>query len=286
MRELTDDGLDTKLDDLLDEFLTGDGALIIRRGFDPTAVAEARRLIMEYSADADKATHFQGANQDRLHLQRRVWNLLNKGDVFIEMVQHPLVCRFTSAVLGSAFKLGSIAANRLLPGGPGQEAHIDYPYWDFHKREEFPARMNSSFAMNLQATILLDDFTEDNGATAYLPGSQNLLEYPTDQESFLATCSRMVGAAGDIVLFNGMVHHCAMPNESDDDRSGVLIEYLPKFVIQLEDQINGVDQAVIDAASPGLRRMIGVDYPFPELLDQAEAGNTEGVNAEIPGGSS
>ncbi len=280
MREITASDVEHKLDDLLDEFLTGSGVLVLRDAFTPEQVAQARSLIMSYSDEADKATHFQGANADKLHLQRRVWNLLNKGQIFVDMVEHPVVCSFTSAVLGSAFKLGSIAANRLLPGGPGQEPHIDYPYWDFHKREEFPARMNSSFAMNLQATILLDDFTADNGATAFLPGSQADLDYPSDAEHFHANCERMTGRAGDVVLFNGMVHHCAMPNNSDGDRSGVLIEYLPKFIIQLEDQINGVDDAVIAAASPLLRQMIGVDYQFPELLDDAAAGNTEGVNAE------
>ncbi|MEM7339310.1 MAG: phytanoyl-CoA dioxygenase family protein [Actinomycetota bacterium] len=279
MREFSERDLDDGMEALIDEFLTGSGVLVLRNAFAADQVAEARDLILRYSEGPDTATHFQGANADTLHLQRRVWNLLNKGDVFVEMVQHPTVCAVTGAILGSAFKLGSIAANRLLPGGPGQEPHIDYPYWDFHRRNEFPARMNSSFAMNLQATILLDPFTDTNGATAFLPGSQQDLTYPHDPERFFATCARMTGEPGDVVLFNGMVHHCAMPNQADHDRIGVLIEYLPKFIIQLEDQIRGVDPAIQATASPMLRQLIGVDYQFPELLDEAEAGNTEGVNA-------
>lgn len=282
MREFTAHDVEHAIENLIDEFLIGSGVLVLRQGFDPGAVAEARRLIIEYSAGPDKATHFQGANADRLHLQRRVWNLLAKGDVFVEMVQHPLVCAVTGAILGTAFKLGSIAANRILPGGPGQEPHIDYPYWDLHRAEEFPARINSSYALNLQATVLLDDFTETNGATAYLPGSQADLRYPRDPDHFYANCARMTGRAGDVVLFNGMIHHCAMPNNSDTDRIGLLIEYLPKFVIQLEDQIHGVPADVVETASPVLRRLIGIDHPFPQLLDEAATGNTEGVYAETP----
>ncbi len=273
-----------QLEELTDEFLHGSGVLVLPGAFSPAQIADARKRIMDESnANAATATHFQGENTDRLVLQRRVWNLLNKGDIFIDMVQHPDVVAICSHLLGSAFKLGSIAANRLLPGGPGQEPHIDYPYWDFHKREEFPARMNSSFAMNLQATILLDDFTPENGATAYRPGSQAELSYPDseDRAIFDAQMERMTGTAGDCVIFNGMVHHCAMPNRSDDDRSGVLIEYLPKFIIQLEDQINGVAPEIIESASPLLRQLIGVDYQFPELLDLAPAGNTEGRAAEV-----
>lgn len=270
-----------ELDELVIEFIDGSGAFVLPGAFSPDQIAEARAIIMaESDANASTATHFQGAADDKLVLQRRVWNLLNKGSVFSEMVQHPDVVAITSALLGTAFKLGSIAANRLLPGGPGQEPHIDYPYWDFHKRQEFPARMNSSFPMNLQATILLDDFTTENGATAYLPGSQTELFYPAEPDDFFKNCSRMTGRAGDCVIFNGMVHHCAMPNNSDADRTAVLIEYLPKFVIQLEDQINGVNPAVIAGASPLLRQLIGVDYKFPELLEAADGGNTEGRYAQ------
>jgi ectoine hydroxylase-related dioxygenase (phytanoyl-CoA dioxygenase family) len=278
MLEVAD--VENQLEEITAEFLDGSGVLALRGAFAPDQVDQARRIIMEESdLHASTATHFQGGNTDRLALQRRVWNLLNKGGVFVEMVQHPDVVTVCSHLLGSAFKLGSIAANRLLPGGPGQEPHIDYPYWDFHKRHEFPARMNSSFAMNLQATILLDDFTADNGATAYLPGSQTTLSYPEDRNAFDRGMQRMTGSAGDCVIFNGMIHHCAMPNRSGSDRSGVLIEYLPKFVIQLEDQINGVSPEVIAAGTPLLRQLISVDYKFPELLDEAPAGNTEGRNA-------
>ncbi len=279
MKQLTD--VDSQLEDLIGEFIEGSGTFVIPQAFSPTQIATARQIIMsESDANANTATHFQGAAEDKIALQRRVWNLLNKGSVFSEMVQHPDVVAVTSALLGSAFKLGSIAANRLLPGGPGQEPHIDYPYWDFHKREEFPARMNSSFPLNLQATILLDDFTPENGATAYMPGSQANLFYPDDRDTFFANCSRMTGKAGDCIIFNGMVHHCAMPNTSDADRTAVLIEYLPKFVIQLEDQANGVSLEIIESASPLLRQLIGVDYKFPELLEQADAGNTEGRLAD------
>lgn len=275
MLEVT--GVSGQLDEITAEFLDGSGVLALRGAFTPDQVDEARRIIMsESDARTATATHFQGENTDQLVLQRRVWNLLNKGDVFVDMVQQPNVVTICSHLLGSAFKLGSIAANRLLPGGPGQEPHIDYPYWDFHKRDEFPARMNSSFAMNLQATILLDDFTTTNGATAYLPGSQATLSYPNDRSTFDQSMERMTGSAGDCVIFNGMIHHCAMPNESDADRTGVLIEYLPKFVIQLEDQINGVSPEVVAAGTPLLRQLVGIDYKFPELLDDAPAVNTEG----------
>lgn len=278
MLEVDTSALSDQLEDIIEELLNGAGAVVIRNAFDAAAVADARAIIMEESKDADKETHFQGANEDTIHLQRRVWNLLAKGKVFEDMVQHPDVVAITSAFLGNQFHLGSIAANRLLPGGPGQEPHIDYPYWDMYDREGFPARINSSFPMNLQVTIPLDPFNEVSGASAFLPGSQRDLRYPDvdDRDTFFETCSRMSGEPGDAVIFNGMTWHCAMPNKADHDRTAVLIEYLPKFIIPLEDQLSGVPQDIVDRASPLLARLIGVGRPYPKLFDEATGENTIG----------
>ncbi len=270
--------LDDDLEAIIDELLLGAGAVALRGAFSDDDVAEARELIMEHSRETDKETHFQGANADTIHLQRRVWNLLAKGEVFERMVQQSDIVAITSAFLGNKFHLGSIAANRLLPGGPGQEPHIDYPYWDMYDRAGFPARMNSTFPMNLQVTIPLDPFNETSGASAFLAGSQATLRYPDvdDREHFFATCDRMAGDPGDAILFNGMAWHCAMPNHSDHDRSAVLIEYLPKFVIPLEDQLSGVPQEVVDRGTPILKQLIGVGRPYPKLFDEADGTNTIG----------
>ena len=47
---------------------------------------------------------------------------------------------------------------------------------------------------------------------------------------------RVIAKAGDVVIFPGLVQHCAMPNYSQKSRSVVLIQYLPKWVRPMEDQ--------------------------------------------------
>lgn len=266
--------IDEQLPDLLAELLSGSGAVIIKEAFEPETVAEARDLIHQYTvSEDDKETHFLGASTGQVDLQRRVWNLLNKGEVFEQMVQHRLVMKIVAAFLGDEFIMGSVAANRLMPGGPGQEPHIDYPYWDLYKRSSFPMGINSSYPLNCQATVMLDPFTPETGATAFLPYSQGELIYPEtdDRERFFAQAVRMEGDPGDCVIFNGMCWHCAMPNVSEQDRTGILIEYLPKFVTPLEDQRSGVRAEVVERATPMLRRLMAMDYPYPKLFDEAEA---------------
>ncbi|MEM9205168.1 MAG: phytanoyl-CoA dioxygenase family protein [Pseudomonadota bacterium] len=262
-----------------EELLNGDGAVLLSGLFSDHDIFEARRIIMEHSeVAAEKVTHFQGAAEadGKIQLQRRVWNLLAKGDVFSRMAAHPVIMAILRRFLGSEFIMGSIAANRILPGGPGQEPHVDYPYWDFHSPETHPMGLNPSFPMNAQASIILDPFTKESGATAYVPGTQKELRYPTEADNFYERCEQMVGEPGDVALFFGAMWHCAMPNKSDFDRSAVLIQYLPKWVKPMEDMPAALPEDLVGAASPDLKQLLGLNYPYPEVLDAAAAGNTEG----------
>ena len=144
-------------DTIIEELLHGSGAVAISGLFAPEEIAEARAIVMAHSEkEAEKVTHFQGAaeQEGKIKLQRRVWNLLAKGEVFSRMAAHPVLMDILRKFLGTEFIMGSIAANRILPGGPGQEPHVDYPYWDFHKPETHPVGFNGSFPMNAQVSVI------------------------------------------------------------------------------------------------------------------------------------
>ncbi|MEO1639914.1 MAG: phytanoyl-CoA dioxygenase family protein [Pseudomonadota bacterium] len=266
------------IDLIVQELLHGKGAVLLSGLFTDAEIAEAREIIHAHSAEADTVTHFQGqAEEDgRLNLQRRVWNLLAKGDVFAKMAAHPVLMRILRKFLGSEFLMGSIAANRILPGGPGQEPHVDYPYWDMYKAETHPIGLNASFPMNAQVSVLLDPFTEASGATAYVPGTQKDLRYPTEADDFYGRCERMLGEPGDVALFFGAAWHCAMPNTSDHDRSAVLINYCPKWLTPIEEMHGALPDGYLEAASPDLQQLLGMNYPHPQPFETVEARNTIG----------
>jgi ectoine hydroxylase-related dioxygenase (phytanoyl-CoA dioxygenase family) len=268
-----------KVDEIVSELLDGDGAVVFPGLYSPEVIAEARQIIMDRSsAEPPRVTHFQGKAEieNKLSLQRRVWNLIAKGAVFSGIAEHPVIVDVMKHFLGTEFIMGSIAANRILPGGPGQEPHIDYPCWDFHKPETFPTRLNSSFPMNAQVTIMLDPFTKESGATAYVPRSQKDIRYPADSDRFYERCEQMLGEPGDAVVFFGAAWHCAMPNKSNCDRTGILIEYLPKFVKPVEDMLTTLPEDFKRTMSPVMRQLLGFAYPHPQLFDEAEAKNAEG----------
>ncbi len=245
------------------ELLHGGGAVRLPRLFTDDQIRNAREIILDETGDdALTGSHFN-KDDDDARLQRRVWNLLAKGPVFAEMVQHPSLVASMQAFLGSDFVMGSICASRTMPGFRGQEPHIDYPYWDFYRAGSFPAAINSSFPLNAQATVVIDPFTEQSGATAYRPGSQKRLHYPGEADDFFEDYRLMTGDPGDVILFFGAVWHCAMPNRSTQGRAGILIEFLPKFVKPIEDMLGALDQQFLDNASPMLRQLLGFSYPWP-----------------------
>ena len=179
----------TLIDDkrILNELLVGSGVVLIKEVFQIDKINEALEIVNKFAdSDEQKESHFnaEAESSGKIHLQQRVWNLFGKGDIFSNLITDDIIFNIMSQLLGSEFVCGSYCASRLLPGSPGQELHIDYPYWDYYKSETFPLGLNSSFAQNCQVTIPLDICSEVSGATTYIPGSQKNLHYPTQNDDF------------------------------------------------------------------------------------------------------
>ncbi|CAH1780369.1 unnamed protein product [Owenia fusiformis] len=278
------EGTDTSdVKDIVNELTLGPGHVKLSGLFSKDDVDNARDTIM-YLAETQgsRATHFQGKGKPET--QARVWNLLNKGQIFEKIIQHPKILAILDPILGDDCQLGSVAANVLFPGGSGQEPHIDYPYWDYFSKKHWPVPPKSpeiQFHMNIQVTVMLHDFTKENGATAVLPGSQKNIHYPDDADSFYANCIQTEGKTGDVVMFPGLINHCAMPNKSNKPRGALLMQYLPKYIRPMEDQRRLLQKTVMQRATPQLRRLLAVDYPYPAIMDELDPINSEGANSDF-----
>ena len=109
--------------------------------------------------------------------------------------------------------------------------------------------------------ILLSDFTLENGATAIRPHSHHKPTFPADKDDFHKHAIQMEGSAGDILAFSGPIQHCAMANKSDKIRSGILLHMSPAYVKPFEAM--WVKPEVQERATPQLRRLLGLDHPYP-----------------------
>ena len=277
MLELTKSFTDYKK--VLDELLVGSGVVLFKEVFPLNKINEAREIVNKFADNQEqKESHFNAEAEaaGKIHLQQRVWNLFGKGDVFSDLITNDIIFNIMSKLLGTEFFCGSYCASRLLPGSPGQELHIDYPYWDYYKSETFPFGLNSSFAQNCQVTIPLDLCSKESGATAFIPGSQKDLHYPNRNDDF-SDKQQMVAEPGDLVFFNGNCWHGASANKSDHQRAALLIEFLPKYIKPVEDLVSYLDKDFKDKSSDRVRQLLGLNYEYPKIMDSSKKLNNIGI---------
>ncbi len=265
--------------DALDELMQGSGVVVIENVYSLDKINEAR-LIVNHFADTQKQkeSHFNAEAEatGKIKLQQRVWNLFGKGEIFSYLITEDIIFTLMSKLLGTEFFCGSYCASRLLPGSLGQELHIDYPYWDFYNAETFPMGLNSSFAQNCQVTIPLDVCSVESGATAYIPGSQKKLHYPNQKNDF-SNKQQMIANPGDLVFFNGNCWHGASPNQSDNQRAALLIEFLPKYIKPVEDLITYLDEDFKKKSDDKVRQLLGLNYEYPKIMDVSKKKNNIGI---------
>ncbi|MDC2979665.1 phytanoyl-CoA dioxygenase family protein [Pelagibacteraceae bacterium] len=265
--------------DILNELLKGSGVVVIKDVYSSEDIEITRNIINEFaSTQEQKESHFNAEAEasGKIHLQQRVWNLFGKGAIFGKLISSDIIFDLMSSFLGTEFTCGSYCASRLMPGAPGQELHIDYPYWDYYKKDTFPMGLNSSFPQNCQATIPLDICSELSGATAFVPGSQKKLHYPNDKDDF-SNQKQMIANPGDLVFFNGNCWHGASPNNSDHQRAVLLIEFLPKYIKPVEDLVTYLDDDFKKNCPVRVKQLLGLNYKYPKIMDVSKTVNDIGL---------
>lgn len=124
-------------------------------------------------------------------------NLVNAGLEFSICYSHPRVLAAVWHVLGS-FKLSSLNSRAVPPGHGYQGLHSDWSR---------PVGADGFRSCN--SIWLLDDFTPNNGATRFVPGSHLATSRPMDVMEDAASAhpnERLVtAAAGSVIVFNAHV---------------------------------------------------------------------------------
>tara|TARA_R110000868_G_scaffold257575_2_gene514751 strand:+ start:1046 stop:1786 length:741 start_codon:yes stop_codon:yes gene_type:complete len=144
----------------------------------------------------------------------RLANLVNKGDVFDIFYTHPRVLAGIAAVLGPSFKLSSLNYRAAKPGLGHQKLHVD---WGNTMIDGDYKVCNSIW--------LLDDFTENNGATRIVPGTHKLGISPHEkmEDPSLAHPDEIIikAPAGSVFIFNSHAWHGGTTNNTNKPRRSI-----------------------------------------------------------------
>ena len=224
------------------------GAAVVERFLSPAKVA----ALKEELAPHREATPF-GRNDFEGHVTRRIYALFGKVRGFDELAIDPLVLGVLDRVLGPHYQLSGPVGIDVGPGETAQNLHQDdvvYPLPFPHP----PVVLNTMWA--------LDEFTERNGATRVVPGSHDTAasEPPDEAEVVLATMP-----AGSVMFYVGSVWHQGGPNETDERRLGVILEYVVSWLRAQETHLLAVPPEVVATLPPRLQELLGYNI-FPPFL--------------------
>ena len=98
--------------------------------------------------------------------------------------------------------------------------------------------VNNSILLSFQIIILLDDFTEHNGSTMFIPKShiEKNNKYK-DKHLSIDTKNKknFIAKKGSVILYNGNLLHSSGINKTNNSRTILIIQFLPKFIQPQED---------------------------------------------------
>ena len=198
-----------------------------------------RQAAMDDTANDKAYLYGDGANQ-------RIWCLFNRHECFLRLAENPPALTVIRGVLGQDALLSNLSANMT---GPGGRAMV--PHWD----QDWAAR---PWPHPLVAHVIwmLDDFTEDNGATLVAPGSHLSEHAPGPRDMVPAT-----GAAGTALIVDGRTWHGTGPNRSAaEHRTGILAYYCRSYIRQQENMWRSLRDDVREGLSEQRRQLFGLGF--------------------------
>lgn len=219
---------------------------------------------------------------DTQRLTQRVWNLVNKSQCFVDLLETDILMDmmefiFMRPTKHPLFFLSSFQANILNPGVSRQKLHMDTPFPD--PIPPWPAKANSIW--------LLDDFTEDNGATEVVAGSHKFARKPSMADTTLDTV-KVIAPKGSVIFTHGNLWHRAGANTSNQARVALLCSFAASFMREIaceEDQSLVVCEDLKRRASERVRTLLAVGHGIKNgshvKHEEADAAKSIGHNPSV-----
>ena len=128
-------------------------------------------------------------------------------------------------------------------------------------------RFIPGYVTNAGVMLALDEYTPDNGATYYLPGSHLTDKVPTEAE-FFAGAERTYPKAGDAVVFNARTWHMGGKNSTDKVRHAVTMNVCRSYMRQRFDYPRLVPSHIVEKLGDTGRRFLGFNVRMPASLEE------------------
>ncbi len=229
------------------------GFTIVENVVSPNLLAELKNELKKALEDDNKLfAHHEGKNPNL------VVDLTIHDPLFIRMLDNDDILDFFYTVMDKNCILYSYTSTILKPHvkeTPVQQMHVDT-----HK-------FIPNYISGVVMTLALEDFTDENGATLYLPGSQNLQSAPSE-ETFSKYSISTSRKAGDALFFNPRVYHRGGNNTTNNIRYGLTLYATWPYFKQRFDFPRMIPKDSLNGLSDRLINFLGFNARVPESLDQ------------------
>ncbi len=246
----TQDPFDDSIIDANLQRLDAEGSVVLRGVLSPGRAASIRDEL------APQLVH-QGRNRVEGLRTQRLYSLITRSRACDEVLEHPWVLALTDRLLSPDYLLSQAQICRILPGEQAQPLHHDdspYPV----PRPRPP--------LSVSVMVALDPFTEDNGGTVVVPGSHRWGgRVPTDEDPRHS----IVIEPGDALFFLGTLWHGGGANQTDQPRTGLIVQYCEPWLRTQENYALSVPRDRVRDSSPHIQRLLGysVHRPFLGAVD-------------------
>jgi ectoine hydroxylase-related dioxygenase (phytanoyl-CoA dioxygenase family) len=177
--------------------------------------------------------------------------------IFVELFDNSKLTAVFNAILGEGCIVYAYTSSSMPPNKTNysRRIHVDSP------------RLIPNYITNLGATILLDDFTEENGATYFLPYSQNYEKQPSEEE-FYGKCKRLIAKAGTVWFFNARVWHAGGDNLTQNWRHALTVNMVRPWMKQRIDIPRAMQHLDLSYMSINAQQKLGFLAQVPANYDE------------------
>lgn len=225
------------------------GLCLVGDALSEAEIAEARQRLVEQAAGEAAAgiSYHDGGDADGEAAQpnQRVWNLINKGEVFRRIAVSPRALGLVRALLGPDILLSSMTANIARKGGVPMALHTDQGY----------VPVETPYPMVVDIAWMLVDFTGENGATRVIPGSHRWSRLPEPGRRYDTIAA--TAPAGTALIFDGRLWHGTGANTTDQARYAVFTYFCRPFVRQQENFSLSISPETFERCSAELKSLLG-----------------------------
>ena len=179
------------------------------------------------------------------------------GGCFWSLFDNPRLTGPFNAILGDGCTVYAYTSSSMPPSAVNYSGriHVDSP------------RLIPGYVTNMGATIALDNFTAENGATWYLPNSHQQAE-PPEEKSFYANARRFIAPAGSVWFFNARTWHAGGANKSANWRHALTINMGRPWMKQRIDIPRAMARLDLAKLSPAACQKLGFNAQVPAGYDE------------------